>query len=164
MEGKFPCNHSFGDVIKFKYRGHGIVEGMIVGVVINGSKSDNYFADYKGLPKSEKSAEIDKVLKMVNLQDRAIIRKNISPLIETSTIPSLKAPVLYSSVTLSSENLFMIVFAISSMSASVISFTFRTKKYQGRLFFFHCLYILMNHMAVVLPGSRGLITKLNGLL
>lgn len=31
----------------------------------------DYFADYKGLPKSEKSAEIDKVLKMVNLQDRA---------------------------------------------------------------------------------------------
>lgn len=47
MEGRFPCKHSFGDIIKFKYRGHGVVEGMIVGVVINGSKSDNYFADYK---------------------------------------------------------------------------------------------------------------------
>jgi hypothetical protein len=25
MEGKFPCRHSFGDIVKFKYRGHGIV-------------------------------------------------------------------------------------------------------------------------------------------
>lgn len=47
MEGRFPCKRSFGDIIKFKYRGHGVVEGMIVGVTINGSKPDNYFADYK---------------------------------------------------------------------------------------------------------------------
>ena len=45
--GQFPCKHSFGDIVKFKYRGHGIVEGMIVGVVINGSSSKNYHADYK---------------------------------------------------------------------------------------------------------------------
>ena len=47
MEGRFPCKHSFGDVIKFKYRGHRVVEGMVVGMTISGSKSDNYFADYK---------------------------------------------------------------------------------------------------------------------
>lgn len=47
MEGKFPCRHSFGDIVKFKYRGHGVVEGMIVGVTINGSSSNNYYADYK---------------------------------------------------------------------------------------------------------------------
>jgi hypothetical protein len=47
MEGKFPCRHSFGDIVKFKYRGHGIVEGMVVGVVIGGSKPENYYADYK---------------------------------------------------------------------------------------------------------------------
>ena len=45
--GKFPCRHSFGDIVKFNYRGHGIVEGMIVGVIINGSKPKNYHADYK---------------------------------------------------------------------------------------------------------------------
>lgn len=45
--GHFPCEHSFGDIIKFKYRGHGIVEGRIVGVVINGSTPENYHADYK---------------------------------------------------------------------------------------------------------------------
>ena len=28
-------------------RGAGIVEGMIVGVVIGGSKPENYYADYK---------------------------------------------------------------------------------------------------------------------
>ena len=28
MEGRFPCKYSFGDIIKFKYRGHGVVEGM----------------------------------------------------------------------------------------------------------------------------------------
>ena len=27
----FPCKHNFGDIIKFKLRGHGIVQGMIVG-------------------------------------------------------------------------------------------------------------------------------------
>lgn len=47
MEGKFPCKHSFGEIIKFKYRGKGIVKGMIVGVIINGSTSGNYHADYK---------------------------------------------------------------------------------------------------------------------
>lgn len=47
MNGKFPCKYSFGDVIKFKYRGKGIVKGMIVGVIINGSTSGNYYADYK---------------------------------------------------------------------------------------------------------------------
>lgn len=45
--GQFPCKHSFGEIIKFKYRGHGIVEGMIVGVIINGSRSENYYVDYK---------------------------------------------------------------------------------------------------------------------
>jgi hypothetical protein len=43
----FPCKYNFGDIIKFKYKGHGIVQGMIVGVVISGSKSENYQADYK---------------------------------------------------------------------------------------------------------------------
>lgn len=43
----FPCKYSFGDIIKFKLRGHGIVQGMIVGVVISGNKSENYQADYK---------------------------------------------------------------------------------------------------------------------
>jgi hypothetical protein len=43
----FPCKYNFGDIIKFKYRGYGIVQGMIVGVVISGSKSENYQADYK---------------------------------------------------------------------------------------------------------------------
>lgn len=43
----FPCKYNFGDIIKFKLRGHGIVQGMIVGVVISGSKSENYQADYK---------------------------------------------------------------------------------------------------------------------
>ena len=47
MEGRFPCRHSFGDIIKFKYRGHGVVEGMIVGVTISGSSSGNYQPDYK---------------------------------------------------------------------------------------------------------------------
>ena len=47
MEGKFPCKYSFGKIVKFKYRGHGIVEGVIVGVTINGSKSENYHADYQ---------------------------------------------------------------------------------------------------------------------
>lgn len=52
MEGKFPCKHSFGEIIKFKYRGRGgreigVVEGVIVGVVIGGSKPENYYADYK---------------------------------------------------------------------------------------------------------------------
>lgn len=46
MEGRFPCNHSFGEIIKFKYRGHGVVEGQIVGVVIGGTEG-NYYADYK---------------------------------------------------------------------------------------------------------------------
>lgn len=45
--GQFPCNHSFGDIIKFKYRGYGIVKGMIVGVIINGSNSKNYSANYR---------------------------------------------------------------------------------------------------------------------
>jgi hypothetical protein len=45
--GQFPCRHSFGDIIKFKMRGVGIVEGMIVGVTINGSSSENRYADYK---------------------------------------------------------------------------------------------------------------------
>jgi hypothetical protein len=45
--GHFPCEHSFGDIIKFKHRGHGIVEGKIVGVVISGSTSGDYYADYK---------------------------------------------------------------------------------------------------------------------
>lgn len=45
--GRFPCEHSFGDIIKFKYRGHGIVEGRIVGVEIIDLISENYCADYK---------------------------------------------------------------------------------------------------------------------
>ena len=45
--GNFPCKYNFGDIIKFKYRGHGIVQGVIVGVTINGSKSENYYVDYK---------------------------------------------------------------------------------------------------------------------
>ena len=44
---KFPCQYNFGDIIKFKYRGHGIVQGRIVGVIINGSTTENYYADYK---------------------------------------------------------------------------------------------------------------------
>lgn len=47
MEGRFPCRHSFGDIVKFKYRGHGIVEGMIVGVIVSGSKSGVCYVDYK---------------------------------------------------------------------------------------------------------------------
>lgn len=47
MNGRFPCKHSFGDIVKFKYRGHGVVEGMIVGVIINGNRSENYQPDYK---------------------------------------------------------------------------------------------------------------------
>ena len=47
MEGKYPCKHSFGEIVKFKYRGHGIVEGQIVGVEIVGSKPENYYATYK---------------------------------------------------------------------------------------------------------------------
>ena len=35
------------NIIKFKYCGHGIVQGVIVGVTINGSKSENYYVDYK---------------------------------------------------------------------------------------------------------------------
>jgi hypothetical protein len=45
--GHFPSEYNFGDIIKFKYRGHGIVEGVIVGVTISGSSSGNYHADYK---------------------------------------------------------------------------------------------------------------------
>lgn len=45
--GHFPCEHSFGDIIKFKMRGVGIVEGQIVGVVINSLISGNYYVDYK---------------------------------------------------------------------------------------------------------------------
>ena len=45
--GQFPCKHSFGDIVKVKYRGYGVVEGMIVGVVIGGSNPKNYYADYK---------------------------------------------------------------------------------------------------------------------
>lgn len=29
----FPCKHNFGDIVKFKYRGHGIVQSRIVGVL-----------------------------------------------------------------------------------------------------------------------------------
>lgn len=43
----FPCQYNFGDIIKFKYRGRGIVQGRIVGVIINGSTTENYYADYK---------------------------------------------------------------------------------------------------------------------
>ena len=47
MEGTFPCKYGFGKIVKFKYRGHGVVEGMIVGVVIGGTEPENYYADYK---------------------------------------------------------------------------------------------------------------------
>lgn len=45
--GQFPCKYNFGDIVKFKYRSHGIVNGIIVGVIIGGSNSDDYYADYK---------------------------------------------------------------------------------------------------------------------
>lgn len=45
--GYFPCEHNYGDIIKFKYRGVGIVEGKIVGAVINNPDTNIQFADYK---------------------------------------------------------------------------------------------------------------------
>lgn len=47
MDGRFPCIYSFGNIVKFKYRGHGVVEGQIIGVEIGGSKPENYYATYK---------------------------------------------------------------------------------------------------------------------
>ena len=44
--GQFPCQHNYGEIIKFKMRGAGIVEGKIVGVMIGGSEPDIY-VDYK---------------------------------------------------------------------------------------------------------------------
>ena len=31
----------------YEYRGHGVVEGVVVGVIINGSSSENCWPDYK---------------------------------------------------------------------------------------------------------------------
>lgn len=45
--GQFPCNRRFGDIIKFKMRGVGIVEGQIVEIVIGGSNPENYYAEYR---------------------------------------------------------------------------------------------------------------------
>lgn len=45
--GYFPCKRNCGDIIKFKYRGVGVVEGIIVGVTINCVGTENEFADYK---------------------------------------------------------------------------------------------------------------------
>ena len=39
--GKFPCKYNFKDVIKFKMRRRGIVEGYIVGTIINSIDTDN---------------------------------------------------------------------------------------------------------------------------
>lgn len=51
LESKFPCNHGFGDIVRFKYNTKGIgkriTNGIIVGVVIGGSEHDNYYAEYK---------------------------------------------------------------------------------------------------------------------
>ena len=44
--GNFPCKHNFGDVIKFKYRGRGIVEGQIVGCTVSAAFTDKQYVDY----------------------------------------------------------------------------------------------------------------------
>lgn len=45
--GNFPGKHDFKEVIKFKMRGRGIVEGYIVGVVVNCINTENEYVQYK---------------------------------------------------------------------------------------------------------------------
>lgn len=56
--GYFPCRHNFGEIIKFKMRGAGIVEGKIVGVRIGGSSPENYYVDYTVHSLPSKSPQI----------------------------------------------------------------------------------------------------------
>jgi hypothetical protein len=44
---KFPGEYGFGDIIKFKLRGYGVVEGEIVGCVVNCVLTDNQYVTYK---------------------------------------------------------------------------------------------------------------------
>ena len=44
---KFPGEYNFGDIIKFKLRGYGVVEGEIVGCVVNCAHTDNQYVIYK---------------------------------------------------------------------------------------------------------------------
>lgn len=44
--GNFPCKHNFGDVIKFKYRGRGIVEGQIVGCIVSAAFTGKQYVEY----------------------------------------------------------------------------------------------------------------------
>lgn len=43
----FPGKHDFKEVIKFKMRGRGIVEGYIVGAVVNCIDTENEYVLYK---------------------------------------------------------------------------------------------------------------------
>lgn len=47
--GQFPGKYSYGDIVKFKYRGKGIVKGQIVGCLVNSSWSISQitYIDYK---------------------------------------------------------------------------------------------------------------------
>ena len=44
---KFPGKHNYKDVIKFKMRGRGIVEGYIVGIVVSCGGTENEYVQYK---------------------------------------------------------------------------------------------------------------------
>lgn len=51
----FPGKFNFGDIVKFKYRGHGIVEGRIIGCVVSCAFTDKEYVDYQvhSLPDQE---------------------------------------------------------------------------------------------------------------
>ena len=44
---KYPGEYNFGDIIKFKLRGYGVVEGEIVGCVANCAHTDSQYVTYK---------------------------------------------------------------------------------------------------------------------
>ena len=90
-------------------------------------------------------------------------RMNRLPSILTSTMPSLRLPLLNWRTTLSSVNLLMIS-ARSLMYASVICTTLRLTRIDVSPFSFQHLYSLSRVIAVDLPGSLSLMTKLKGRL
>lgn len=44
---KFPGKHDYKEVIKFKMRGRGIVEGYIVGITISCNDTENQYVQYQ---------------------------------------------------------------------------------------------------------------------
>jgi hypothetical protein len=65
----FPGEYNFNDVIKFKMRGHGIVEGYIVGITVSCAFENNQYVTYK--VHSVKGAEYRFYFKDVN-EDKII--------------------------------------------------------------------------------------------